>query len=632
MSKERIKLLESEVLKHKRLYYQGQKEIEDEEYDLLENELKKLDPKNPLLSMVGSDFFSGEKIKHNKKMLSLDKKYEFSELVSWRDDQELIAMFKVDGSSCSLIFQEGEFKLAKTRGDGEFGENITPACMYIPSIKKAVDDKEEVEIRGEVYCKKSRFIELCEEMQRRNLPIPKSPRNVVAGILGRKDHIDLAQYLDFLAFDYIIEKDFKYELEKIELLKKNGFELPSVEVINNEEELRAFLNETVIFMNNGNFLIDGAVFVINNVEKQLDLGYTGHHPKYKMAFKFQSEGTNTILNNIEWQISRFGVYTPVGIVEPVCLDGATINKVTLHNLKTVKLFNLKKGDEIKIVRSGEVIPKFLEVIKPSNNELEIPKKCYFCENKLIEEEVRLICDNKDCTGRHGGYILNFIKKIGIEDLSEKRLEPMMELGMITCIPDIYRLTKEQLLTLPQTKEKLASKILENIEKSKKVNIIKFLSSLNFVGGAKKNTELLLEEGFDSFDKIFELKEEDLLSIKGFAKKKASDFLNSLHENKDLIMELLELGFQVEFPKKEGNSLSGLMFCITGDVHIASNRKTLETLIKNNGGKTSSSVSSKTNYLICNQKSSSSKYKKAEELGIQILTEEDFEEMFIKINS
>lgn len=632
MSKERIKLLESEVLKHKRLYYQGKKEIEDEKYDLLENELKKLDPKNPLLSMIGSDFFSGEKIKHNKKMLSLDKKYEVSELISWRDNQELIGMFKVDGSSCSLIFQEGKFKLAKTRGDGEFGENITPSCMYVPSIKKIVEDKEEIEIRGEVYCKKSRFIELCEEMERRNLPIPKSPRNVVAGILGRKDHIDLAQFLDFLAFDYIIEKNFKYELDKIELLKKNGFELPFVKVIENEQELKNFLNETVDFINNGDFLIDGAVFVINNVENQLELGYTGHHPKYKMAFKFQSEGTKTILNNIEWQISRFGVYTPVGIVEPVYLDGATINKVTLHNLKTVKLFNLKKGDEIKIVRSGEVIPKFLEVIKPSNNELEVPEKCYFCENKLIEEEVRLICDNKDCTGRHGGYILNFIKKIGIEDLSEKRLEPMMDQGMIEYIPDIYRLTKEQLLTLPKTKEKLANKILENIEKSKKVNIIKFLSSLNFVGGAKKNTELLLEEGYDSFDKIFELTEEDLLSIKGFAKKKASDFINSLNENKELINELLELGFKVEFPKKEGNSLSGLIFCITGDVNIASNRKALETLIKNYGGKTSSSVSSKTNYLICNEKSNSSKYKKAEELGIQILTEEDFEEMFMKIDS
>ena len=630
--KERIQLLSQEVLKHKRLYYKGQKEIEDEEYDILEEELRKLDPKNPVLSMVGSDFFSGEKIKHDKKMLSLNKKYDINELIDWVEDQKLLGMFKVDGSASSIMYEKGKLKLAKTRGNGEYGENITAGVLYIPSIKKKLSKNIDAEIRGEIYCKHDRFEFLCQEMERRGLDTPKSPRNVVAGILGRKDHVDLAEYLDFLSFDFICDEHFDYENEKIDLLKENKFETPKIKKITNTYELNEYIEEVKNFFDNGNYLIDGAVFVYDDIRVQEEKGYTSHHPKYKMAFKFQSEGTETTLTDIEWQISRFGVYTPVGVVSPVELDGATITKVTLHNLKTVKLFNLKKEDTIKIVRSGEVIPKFLEVVEESDNELEIPKKCFYCDNDLIEEEVRLICDNTNCNGRHKEYILNFIKKIGIDDLSEKRLEPMMEMGMVSTVEDIYKLTKEDLLKLPQTKARLADKILKNINKSKKINIIKFLSSLNFVGGARKNTELLIEEGYDSFDKIFNLSVDDLLKIKGFAEKKANDYIRSLHDNRDLIFNLIELGFEIEWPKvNKGGVLEGKQFCITGDLNIAENRKQLEKIIKENGGKASSSVSKNTDYLICNEESSSSKYKKAQSLNIPIITEKEFENLFVKIN-
>lgn len=632
MSKERIKLLADEILKHKKLYYSGQKEIEDEEYDSLEEELKKLDPKNPVLMMVGSNFFSKDKVKHDKKMLSLDKKYKKEELISWIKDNEVLAMYKVDGSSSSLIYEDGKLSLAKTRGDGMYGENITKPLMYLDSIPKEISSKDKVEVRGEVYCSHERFSELSKEMVKRGLEKPKSPRNVVAGILGRKENIDLAKYLSFMAFDYIAEEEFSLEMDKINKLEKEGFNLPNVELIKDEKHLDDFLLHIQDFLSNGEFLIDGAVFVYNDIKEQKTQGYTSHHPKYKMAFKYQSEGQVTKLKRIDWQISKFGVYTPVGIVEPVELDGATITKVTFHNLKTIRVFNLKKGDEIKIVRSGEVIPKFLSVVKPSSNSLLIPDKCVYCSSDLKEDEVRLICENKDCSGRHKEYVLNFVKKIGVDDLSDKRLNQMIEAKLVTKVTDLYHLIKEDLLSLPQVKDKMANKILKNIEKTKKVNVVKFLSSLNFVGGARKNTELVIENGCDSFEKLFNLTEEDLLKIKGFAKKKAEDFINSLNDNKELIDELLNLGFEVSWPKvnKEG-SLKGLSFCITGDLEIAENRKYLENLIKSNGGKASSSVSKNLNYLICNQKSSSSKYKKAESLNIPIITEKEFEEKFIKIN-
>lgn len=631
--KERIELLSNEILKHKRLYYEGRHEIEDDEYDRLEDELRKLDPENPVLKMVGSDFFSKEKVKHTKKMLSLDKKYKIEELSSWLEDHEVIGMFKVDGSSSSLIYKDGNLTLAKTRGNGEYGENISSPVFFIPSVVNETDLKEDFEVRGEIYCTREKFERLSKEMVSRGIDKPKSIRNVVAGILGRKDHVDLAKFLDFKAFDILRESDPEKEIEKINLLEGLGFETPNVSTMKDKIELGSFLANVKDFMENGDYLIDGAVLVYNDVKTQKEKGYTSHHPKYKMAFKFQSEGSVTVLNDIDWQISRFGVYTPVGLVEPVEVDGATISKVTLHNLKTVKLFNLKKGDTIKIVRSGEVIPKFLEVIEPSDNELKYPSNCKFCNSKLIEDDVRLTCENEDCEGRHSGYILNFVKKIGIDDLSDKRLDPMIELGMINTIPDLYRLTKEDLLSLPQTQEKLANKILKNINESKNVNIIKFLSSLNFKGGAKKNTELILDSGVNSFESLFKITEEELLEIKGFAKKKAEDYIASLHKNRELINELLELGFNVEWPSNEKSSstLEGLIFCITGDLEIAENRKALENLIKDNGGKTSSSVSKNTNYLICNNESSSSKYKKSQSLDVPIITEKDFEKMFLKIN-
>lgn len=626
MKIEQIDLLAKEVLKHKRLYYKGTPEIEDEEYDKLEEQLKKYDPDNQVLKMVGSDFFSSKKIKHSKKMLSLDKKYEIKELTSWINQNEVVGLFKMDGSSASVIYKNGKLSLVKTRGDGEYGENITAPAIYIKSLIGNIDIiEDETEIRGEIVCSHGDFEKLSKEMIKRGLDKPKSPRNVVAGILGRKDHIDLAKYLTFYAFDLLSNIDYRSEMDKINKLEQLKFKCPNPVIINNEKELLNFIEKTKEYMSSGDFLIDGSVFIFNNLSEQINLGYTSHHPKYKMAFKFQSEGEVTALENIEWQISRFGVYTPVGIVSPVEMDGATISKVTLHNLKTVKMFNLKKEDEIKIVRSGEVIPKFLEVVNSSNHKLEIPDKCYFCNTKLKEDDVRLICENSSCIGRKEEYILNFIQKIGIDDLSGKRVRAMMNHGLIKDIPDIFKITLKDLLELPNTKERMANKLLKNIEKSKETNIIKFLSSLNFTGGARKSTELLIENGYNSWESLFSLKEENLLEIKGFAKKKAKDYIESLNENRKLISELIELGFVITFPimEKSSNSLEGLIFCITGDLQEFKSRKELEMLIKANGGKSSSSVSSQTSYLICNEKSSSSKYKKAEDLGVTIITEKEF---------
>jgi DNA ligase (NAD+) len=628
MSKLRIKELSSLILKHKELYYSGQAELADEEYDAIEKELTALSAQHPTLGIVGSAFFSGEKVKHDTKMLSLSKTYIEDELVSWLNGKEVIATYKVDGNSASIIYENGSFTLAKTRGDGEFGENISKPSFYIKSIPKKISTNKKVEVRGEIYCSKENFEILVEEMLKRGMDRPKSERNIVAGILGRKEHKDLAQYLDFLAFDYLSEDDVKLEEDKCKKLADEGFVLPPNKKIKNKKDLLNFVNQTQKFMEEGTFLIDGAVFSYNKISDQEEAGFNGHHPKFKIAFKFAGEVKESTIININWQISRFGVFTPVGDIEPVELAGATITNVTLHNLKNVKNFNLKKGDTIKIIRSGEVIPKFLSVVKSSKNKINIPESCSFCKSNLVQEDVRLMCNNIQCSGRHEKYILDFIKKIGIDDLSDKRLRPMMELGLVNSVLDLYTLTEAQLLTLPKTKEKMAKKIIKNIEKTKKVNVIKFLSALSLTGGARKSTETILDSGVKNFDELFELKADDLVKLKGLAEIKANNYVNSLRDNKDIINGLLNLGFEVEFPQSSGSSiLKDKTFCITGELVIASNRKVLEDLIKNEGGKSSSSVSSKTNFLICNEVSSSSKYVKAESLGVEILTEKQFEDKF-----
>jgi DNA ligase (NAD+) len=624
---DRIKELEKDILKNKRLYYSGNAIIEDEEYDALENELRMLDKDNHVFSVVGSDFFTGEKVKHEEQMLSLSKTTDINELEKWRDNQEVIATYKIDGNAASLIYENGSLVLAKTRGDGQFGERITNQAFFIKSIPKKVKENNKVEIRGEIYCSHSNFEILSNEMEKRGMDRPKSERNIVAGILGRKDHRDLAEFMSFFAFDYISEREFEKEEDKNKELEKEKFILPPTKLVKNKKELEEFVLETSNFMENGEFLIDGAVISINSIEKQEELGFTSHHPKFKLAFKFEGEVKEAIISNIEWQISRFGVYTPVGIIEPVECGGATISKLTLHNVKNVRAFQLKKGDKIKLKRSGEVIPKFLSVVESSKEIFLLPEECEYCKTKLIEDDVRLICNNESCSGRHKEYIVNFAQKIGIDDISDKRLDSMIELGLVTDIPSIFKLTKEQLLTLPKTKEKMATKILKNIEKVKSIGVIKFFSSLNFTGGSRKSTELILDTGVSSFEEFHKLKVEDLENIKGFAKKKAVDYVESLKRNKSLIEELLALGFEIDFPKKAGNSLAGITFCITGEVLIAKNRKELENLIKSFGGKASSSLSAKTNYLICNQESNSSKYKKALTLEIPILTEEQFEKEF-----
>ena len=563
----RIQELEKLIKHHKAMYYQGRPEISDFEYDKLEEELKKIDPENRILEFIGSKVESQDKVKHDKKMLSLGKTYAVEELVKWMGDEEIVSTMKIDGVSCSLIYQDGHLVLAKTRGDGTHGENITQKVMWMNTVPSALSDKtKSFEVRGELFCREEDFFHLSQEMQLLGLEKPSSQRNIVAGLISRKENVELCRYIEFMAFELISDDfDLKLETDKFKELARLGVETPDTVVHKNKKSIEKTIEESKQFMSEGDFQIDGIVFTYNKLSLHEELGETAHHPRYKMAFKFEGESKQTVIKEIMWSVSRNGILTPVGNVEPVELSGAVVSRVTLHNFGMVKQYELKKGDKIEIIRSGEVIPKFLSVVEASTEPFVVPKQCPTCESKVKEVDIRLYCTNEHCPDRVRESILNFIKKIGIDDLSSKRLEEMLRVGLVKEIPDLYKLKVEDFLTLDKVKEKLANKFFETIQESKSVDFVTFLSALGLTGGAYNKCEKIVHNGFDTIEKIKNATVEDLSTIESFAEKSATEFLTSFKERENLIDELVEIGFVFEEKEIKDTPLNGKKVCITGSL-------------------------------------------------------------------
>lgn len=615
----RIKKLEELILKHKALYYQGRPEISDHEFDQLEEELKSIDPENPILNVVGSTSSASDKVKHDKKMLSLEKTYVLDDLVSWMGQEEILSTMKLDGISCSLIYEDGKLTKAKTRGDGTFGENIMPKVMWVNSVPKLINNKNKIEIRGELYCDEESFFHLSKEMVEMGLEKPTNPRNIVAGLMGRKDNLELCRYIQFMSFDYISNEPIKLEEEKFTRMENLGFTIPEYEVHKGVKTLEKVIDHARHFMSEGEFQIDGIVFTYNKMALHEELGETSHHPRYKLAFKFQGESKTTTIKEISWSVSRNGILTPVGEVEPVELSGAMISRVTLHNFGLVQQNQLKVGDTIEIIRSGEVIPKFLSVVQSSKNPFVVPHFCPSCEKKVEIVDIRIFCVNPECPGKNKEVILNFIQKIGIEDLSGKRLEELINAGLVKNIPDLYLLEASDLMKIDKVKDKLSAKLIEGIQKTKQVDLITFLSALGISGGAYNKCEKVVRAGFDSIEKIKDLDLQKLMNIEGFAEKSAADFLHSLQEKHSLIDRLIKVGFEFQVEETRETAITGKKLCITGA--LTEKRPVVEDMIREAGGIVVSSVSKNTDILVTNETDpSSSKFKKALELKIKIITE------------
>jgi DNA ligase (NAD+) len=621
-NKDRVAWLAGEVLRHKNLYYAGKPEIADVEFDRLEVELRQLSPDHPVLSIVGAANVesSNFKVTHAEPMLSLDKTYEVKDLLRWAADHEVLGTLKVDGTSMSLVYRDGKMMLAKTRGNGREGEDVTAKLRWVADAIPELEGTGDFEVRGELYCSESNFTRLASEMERLGLERPSSPRNIVAGILGRKAHSELARYFNFFAFDVLGRAGFKTEMDKVQWLSGQGYRMPEPRLLKSPHDLEAYLDHIRTLMEEDEVGCDGAVFSYNELRLHEELGATNHHPRYKISFKWQGETARSKILRIEWATSRLGIVTPVAVVEPVELSGATITNITLHNAAHVRGYNLKAGDFIELVRSGEVIPKFLSVVTSADGLAHIPTQCPSCGHGLVGDDVRVKCMNVTlCSAQQSGAILNWIRAVSIDDLSDKRLQQMMECGLVKSIPDLYRLTPDTLLTLPATKEKMAGKLYENIQKTKEIPLAMFLNGLGIEGAGQTTWEKLLEV-FHTLSKLREASAFDIATIDGFAEKSANQIVQGLLKATNLIDELLAIGIRPKAPEAHiGGALSGKIFVITGA--LSQPRKMIEDLIKKAGGRIASSVSKTTAVLVTNETdSTSSKMLKAQSLGVEIWSE------------
>lgn len=621
------------IMHHRYLYEKGIPEISDARFDQLEDELRELSPNHPALKSVGLEpDQDAPKVSHEEPMLSLNKTYSLDDLFDWINEYETVGMLKVDGVSLALIYEDGALSVAKTRGNGQVGEDVTRKVFWIPGIPHALSSGKgkKIEIRGEICCTKTSFMRLAHQMETLGLEKPTSPRNIVAGLLGRKTYYDLCRYFEFYSFSAFrrseSDQDFVHEWVQFDWLKSEGFRVPEPRLLKDRKDVESYLELVRKMMDDDEIPIDGAVFAYTDRKLQKNLGNTAHHPRAKISFKWQGQTAFSVVKKVEWATSRLGVVTPVAVIEPVFLSGATITNVTLHNAAYVQTFMIKPGDEIEIVRSGEVIPKFLRVVKSSSGSIVIPDRCPSCQHMLEFDEVRLRCPHTiGCPAQQIGTILNWIRAVEIDDLSEKRLKAMMDLELIHGPADLYVLSVEDLLKLPQTKEKLAQKLFQNIQKTKKLPLQRFLHGLGIEGMGITTWEKLLESIKNpTLEGVMSLDENVILGIHGFAEKSAQDLVKGLRERKSLISQLLKNGIEVlPYLAKQTKKtpISGYNFVITGALSVP--REEISQKIKDAGGKVGSGVTSSTYALVTNDKeATSSKMKKAQELGVKVISEEE----------
>ena len=631
---ERVDELSALIVHHKRAYYRGAPEISDFDYDKYEDELRAMAPNHPVLSLVGEGL-AGEgldaagpseranpKAVHETPMLSLNKTYSIDDLLGWVGSHEVVGTFKVDGTAMSLVYQRGELIIAKTRGNGREGEDVTSKIRWVSDVIPKLSSELNVEIRGELYCTETKFLRLADEMESLGLERPSSPRNIVAGVLGRKQHADLARFFNFFAFDVRGVTGLKTEIAKTEWAHLQGFHLPHVRLLKTKSAVEDYLAFVKQLMEEGEVGCDGAVFSYNDLSLHEEMGATSHHPRYKNSFKWQGETARSKIVRIDWATSRLGIVTPVAVIAPVVLSGATITNITLHNAGHVIAYKLKPGDEIELVRSGEVIPKFLSVVASASGEYALPEYCPSCRTALVLDEIRLRCPaNETCPAQLSGVILNWIKAVEIDDLSEKRLQAMIDQDLVKSIPDLYRLTIEDLLKLPATKDKMATKLFQNIQATKSLPLAKFLNGLGIEGAGLTSWEKIVSL-HPSLESIRALMMDELVAIDGFAEKSAVQITQGLKRHAKLIDELLSLGVvprEGDRIAQTSDQLSGMQIVITGA--LTRPRKEVEDLIKAAGGKLGSAVSKNTSVLVTNEtETTSSKMQKARSLGVTIWSE------------
>ena len=650
--KQRMKELITILDKAAKAYYADSAEImSNAEYDELYDELENLEKETgivlagSLTKKVGYEVLSSlPKKAHKEPRLSLAKTKEVAELESFLGDKEGILMWKLDGLTIVLTYENGELAEALTRGNGEIGEVVTENARFFENIPLVIPYKGSLMVRGEAIIKYSDFNRINEEITDVAEKY-KNPRNLCSGSVRQlSTEVTASRNVNFIVYEDLEGGEkFKTRVEELNYLESLGFTVvdhPLVTRDNIEAEVRTYEKRIKSY----DIPSDGLVLQFNDIAYGNSLGKTAKFPRHSIAFKWKDETAETILREIEWSASRTGLINPVAIFDPVELEGTTVTRASVHNVSIMRGLKLGVGDKIKVYKANMIIPQILENLTGSDAE-EVPAFCPVCggRTELKDEEgvQTLYCTNPDCMAKKIKLLSHFVSRdaMNIAGLSEMTLEKFVGENMIHELSDVFKLKnhREKIVSLEGFGEKSYNNLIESIDKARETTAVRVLYSLGIANIGLATAKLICRFFDNDIDRITKARPDELTQIDGVGEVMAGVFADYFNKDENLrTLEHLLLEVHIENAEanandegsSEGsNTISGLTFVVTGDVEKFKNRRELSDFIESKGGKVTGSVTGKTDYLINNDVTSNSgKNKKAKELGIKIISENEFLEL------
>lgn len=630
--------------------------LTDYKYDQYLKELIDLENKNPeyKLSNSPTDKIGGVvldgfvKINHKVPMMSLSNVFSFDELKAFDDrikkvtsDYQYISELKIDGLAVSIIYENGNFIKAATRGNGLVGEDISENVKTIKSLPLKLNEDIDIEVRGEIYMPHKSFNKLNEERLDHNLALFANPRNAAAGTIRQLDsRVAAKRNLDAFLYQIVNAQDYvDTQEDALNYLKKLGFKInPHFHLSKDVDELIEQIQKYDLLRKTLHYETDGVVIKINAFDIHESIGYTAKYPKWATAYKFQAEQALTTLNDITFQIGRTGVITPVAELEPITISGSLVSRATLHNEDYIKAKDIRIGDIVKVHKAGEIIPEVIEVDlsqRKDQEPFEMTETCPVCGHLVQRKpgEADYYCTNTDCPGKHMNALIHFSSRVAmdIDTLGEKVVETLHELGFLNSISDIYRLKdhQEELVGLPGFAQKKVEKLISAIENSKTQSFDKLIFGLGIKHVGAKVAKVLVNH-YPTIDKLKEATYDDLTEINEIGEMIAQSVVSYFNkeEHIKLIDELKVFNLNTSFEKEEiiEHEFNQKTFVLTGKLENYT-RDEAQAIIEKLGGKVSSSVSKKTDYVLAGT-DAGSKLEKANKLGVNVLNEEDFK---VKLN-
>lgn len=661
-AEKRIKALREQINYHNKLYFEHDSpEISDSEYDGLMRELKRLEeefpelvtPDSPTQRVGGRPLEAFDTVMHSVPMLSLANAFDEGELKEFHrrvtsavgEEVEYVVELKIDGLAVALTYENGVFTRGATRGDGIVGEDITQNLKTIKTIPLKLSDYNGqipfIEVRGEVYIPKKEFERLNEEREKAGLSLFANPRNAAAGSLRQLDpRITASRPLNIFVYGAgrIDGIEVSTHLEMLELLKKMGFRVnPNVSVFRRIDDVISYCERWVEQRGRLPYDIDGIVIKVNSLEHQRLLGATSKSPRWAIAYKFPAEQKTTVIKDIIVRVGRTGVLTPTAVLEPVRIAGSTVTKATLHNEDYIRQKDIKIGDTVVVKKAGDVIPEVVEVVfnkrEGSERDFVMPQKCPECGSDVVrfEGEAAAKCTGIACPAQLKRGIIHFASRdaMDIEGLGPAIVNQLVDRGLVKDAGDLYFLKVDDLIPLERMGEKSASNLINAIERSKTNPLEKLIFALGipFIGSRAAS---ILAERFRALDNLMNSTYEELVQVPEMGPKMAQSVITFFkqEQTKNIIRKFKRAGLNLETAGRknwdEGAALNGITFVLTGSLEKYT-RKQAQDIIEKFGGRVSSSVSSKTDYVLAG-KDPGSKLEKAKELGIKIIDEEEFERM------